>query len=54
MSNEAVYDFSDIARRMKNLPTEKTEEHPETERQPHCAAIDPERCDYPDCPCGVP
>jgi len=38
------------ARRGNPLP--ERESH--VERQPHCQAIDQQRCDYPDCPCGRP
>jgi hypothetical protein len=52
---DAVYDFHDIAKRMRGEPVDKLvpSDHA-VERKPGCQAIDQCRCDWPDCPCGQP
>ena len=45
---DPIYDWT----RAKRSESQKQEEPVERER--HCQAADPKRCDSPDCPCGWP
>lgn len=51
---EAVFDFIDIAKRLRGEPLADSEA-PVTKKigpRPQCQSLRP-GCDYPDCPCGI-
>ena len=48
MSTPPIYDWSRVKRTEPSKPIEPVR------REAHCQAIDPDRCDFPDCPCGWP